>query len=170
MSRKSGKSPAARSAARLAAVQALYDADITGSAADRLIQDFVDQKVGGVALVNNEDDSESEVALAEADSLLLAALVRETLARREALDEMIAGALTGDWHQERLEAVLRAILRVGACELAAMPNTPVRVVISEYVDVASAFYGGAEPGMVNAVLDRVARVVRSAEFGGNGAA
>jgi N utilization substance protein B len=166
MSRKKTGSPVqARSAARLAAVQALYDADLTGASADSLLKDFLDHAIGGRALIGGEDEQETEVALAAADPLLLAAVLRGSLERAEQLDRIVAQALTGDWHIERLESILRAILRAGAFELTAMPETPARVVISEYVDVASAFYGGPEPGLVNAVLDRIARVVRAAELG-----
>jgi len=165
MSRKNSRTPVqARSAARLAAVQALYDAEITGASADALLKDFVDHKIGGRALVTDDDEVETEMDLAPADPLLLATVLRGALERAEQLDQVVAAALTGDWHVERLESVLHAILRAGAFELTAMPETPARVVISEYVDVASAFYGGPEPGLVNAVLDRIARVVRTAEL------
>jgi len=171
MKSKNSRTPVqARSAARLAAVQALYDAEITGANADSLLKDFIDHRIGGRALINNEDEGETEVDLASADPILLAAVVRGALERAEQLDEVVANALTGDWHVERLESVLHAILRAGAFELTAMPETPARVVISEYVDVASAFYGGPEPGLVNAVLDRIARVVRAAELGADGRA
>jgi N utilization substance protein B len=169
MSRKSSRTPVqARSAARLAAVQALYDAEITGADADKLLKDFIDHRIGGRALVTDEDEAETEIDLASADPVLLAAVVRGALANAVLLDEVVANALTGDWHVERLESVLHAILRAGAFELTQMPETPARVVISEYVDVASAFYGGPEPGLVNAVLDRIARVVRAAELGADG--
>jgi N utilization substance protein B len=169
MSRKTPRSPVqARSAARLAAVQALYDAEITGASADTLLKDFVDHKIGSRALVTGADEVETEMDLAPADPLLLAAVLRGALERAEQLDQVVGQALTGDWHVERLESVLHAILRAGAFELTAMPETPARVVISEYVDVASAFYSGPEPGLVNAVLDRIARVVRTAELGGDG--
>jgi N utilization substance protein B len=167
MSRKNPRASAqARSSARLAAVQALYDADITGASADGLIADFVDHRIAGRALMPDDDEGENEIILSPADPLLLAALLRGSLAQSAQLDEVVGRALTGDWHIDRLETILRAILRAGAFELTSMPETPARVVISEYVDVASAFYGGPEPGLVNAVLDRIARVVRAAELGG----
>jgi len=171
MSKKSSRAPVqARSAARLAAVQALYDAELTGDDADKLLKDFIDHRIGGRALVSDEDESETEIDLASADPLLLTAVVRGSLENAAQLDEVVANALTGDWHVERLESVLHAILRCGAFELTRMPETPARVVISEYVDVASAFYGGPEPGLVNAVLDRIARVARAAELGADGRA
>ena len=170
MSKKKRVPVEARSAARLAAVQALYDNQITGDSAETLIKHFVDQAIGGRAIVTDEDEQETEIELEPADPILLAAIIRGAMAQAEQLDEMVAKALTGDWNVERLESVLHAILRAGAFELFSMKETPARVVISEYVDVASAFYGGPEPGMVNAVLDRIARVVRSDELGADGRA
>jgi N utilization substance protein B len=164
MSKK--KSGVSRSTARLAAVQALYDAEVTGDSVDILLKDFIDHGIGSRAIVTDEEDeSETEVALTAPDPLLLAAILRGSLAQAEQLDGIVARALTGDWSIDRLEQVLRAILRAAAFELTNMPDTPVRVVISEYVDIAGAFYAGPEPGLVNAVLDRIARVVRAAELG-----
>jgi len=167
MNKKASRpSSRSRSTARLAAVQALYDADVTGDSVETLLKNFIDHAIGSRAIVTDEDDeTETEVTLAAPDPLLLAALVRGSLERAEQLDEVVAKALTGDWTVERLEAVLRAILRAAAFELTAMPDTPARVVITEYVDIAGAFYAGPEPGLVNAVLDRIARVVRAAELG-----
>lgn len=164
MSKKnSGRS---RSTARLAAVQALYDAEVTGDSVDVLLKDFIDHGIGSRAIITDEEDeSETEVTLTAPDPLLLAAILRGSLAQAEQLDGIVAQALTGDWSIDRLEQVLRAILRAAAFELTNMPDTPVRVVISEYVDIAGAFYAGPEPGLVNAVLDRIARVVRAAELG-----
>lgn len=172
MTAKTGKtrnSAQRRSAARLAAVQALYDTELTGTMIETVLRDFLDHGIGAKALVAKPDDEDSEVeeALAEPDAVLFAAIVRGTMVRREDFDAMIDGALTNDWTSERLEAVLRAILRAGAFELASRPDVPVRVVISEYVDVAHAFYSGPEPKLVNAVLDRIARVVRTGEIEGN---
>jgi len=165
MTRKSPRSPGkARSRARLAAVQALYDADLTGATADRLLSDFIDHALGESVLMSGAHDMETEVLLAPHDPQLLTELLRGCLDRHEQLDHLVAAALSKDWQVARLESVLRAILRAGAYELIAMPATPARVVISEYVDVTGAFYGGPEPGMVNAVLERIARSVRAAEF------
>ena len=82
---------------------------------------------------------------------------------------MLSEALAADWPPERLQVILRCILLVGTCELVARRNTPARVVIAEHVDLAHAFFAGAEPGMVNAVLDRLARRLRPGELAeGNG--
>jgi N utilization substance protein B len=163
MSKKnSGQS---RSTARLAAVQALYDAEVTGDSIDVILNDFIDHGIGSRAIVTDEEDeSETEVALTAPDPLLFAAILRGSLTQAAQLDVVVGRALTGDWNLERLEQVLRAILRAAAFELTNMPDTPVRVVITEYVDIAGAFYAGPEPGLVNAVLDRIARVVRAPEL------
>ncbi len=157
-----------RSVARLAAVQALYNTELTGAPVDTVLNDFIEHGIGGKALMprGEDDDTEVEAPLAEADALLFTAIVRGAVERQGELDAMVGGALTGDWTVERLEAVLRAILRAGAFELATRLDVPPKVAISEYVDVADAFYSGPEPGLVNAVLDRIARVVRGSELGG----
>ena len=158
-----------RSAARLAAVQALYEIELTGSAVDRVLDDFLTHGIGAKTLIAapEDEDAEVEAILAPPDRIMFAAIVRGTTARLEDFDAMVNGALTNDWTVERLEAVLRCIMRAGAFELATRADVPPRVAISEYVDVAHAFFSGPEPKMVNAVLDRIAKVVRSEEIGGD---
>ena len=95
---------------------------------------------------------------------MLTDTVRGALAQRKAIDEMIGDALSKDWSLERLESVLRAILRAGAFELTTRADIPPKVTISEFVDVAHAFYTGSEPGLVNAVLDRIARAARAEDL------
>lgn len=142
-----------RSAARLGAVQALYQMEMTGAGAEDALKDHHDRQSG-----------EGRGRMAEADGDLLALLVRGATDEAPDLDLIINRSLTNDWAVDRLESVLRAILRAGAFELKARAKTPARVAISEYVDVAHAFYAGPEPGLVNAVLDRVARELRPDEF------
>ncbi len=144
---------ARRSAARLAAVQTLYSMDITGVTAAQALDEF-----------RRRQDDEPPGGLAEPDGALVALLVQGATAEAALLDEMIGHSLSRDWTVDRLEAVLRAVMRAGAYEIKARPTTPARVAISEYVDVAHAFYAGSEPGLVNAVLDRIARVLRPEEF------
>jgi N utilization substance protein B len=137
----------------LAAVQALYSMEITGIAAAQALDEFRQRQA-----------EEPRRGMAEPDGALVALLVQGATAEAALLDEMIGRALSKDWSVERLEAVLRAVLRAGAFEIKARAQTPARVAISEYVDVAHAFYAGSEPGLVNAVLDRVARALRPEEF------
>jgi N utilization substance protein B len=147
-------SVARRSAARLAAVQVLYQMDMTGVGAEQALTDARDRRA-----------AEPRGRMAEPDSSLLNQLVKGVSATTERLDSEIGQSLTGDWTVERLEAVLRAVLRAGAWELDTKTQTPVRVCISEWVDVAHAFYSGPEPGLVNAVLDRLAQRLRPEERG-----
>lgn len=159
--------PRRLSAARLAAVQALYQSEMTGASPDAIIRDFLDHGVGRTTMIGPEADDlpEVEVPLAKPDATLFAAIVRGVLERVGDLDQMIGGALHEGWSVGRLELIMLSILRAGAFELIARADIPPRVSISEYTDVAGAFYGGTEPGLVNAVLDRIARVVRGGEIG-----
>lgn len=147
----------ARSAARLNAVQALYQSAIAGGTADQIIAQFIDAGPAGRT-------DEGEPPLAEADIELFAELVRGTDAKAHQLDDMLAACLDPAWPAERLEILLRAILRCGAYELFARSAVPARVVVSEYVRVADAFFDGKEPALVNAVLDRLARTLRPDEW------
>jgi len=153
--RKSGKGGAKQSAARLAAVQALYQAELTGAPVEAVLAEFIALRLG------EEIDG---VSLAGADRVLLELLVRGVGKERDELDDMLAAVLDEDWPVERLETLLRILLRVGALELSRRPEAPVRVVVSEYVDLAGAFFGGKEPGLVNGVLDKLARALRPEAF------
>lgn len=140
-----------RTAARLGAVQALYQIELAGAVPETVIAEFLRHRLG------QEEEGESFGA---ADRLFFAELVRGAAGRQADLDRMITAALTPDWPLARLEAVLRAVLRLGAYELLAEAEVPATVVISEYLDVAHAFFAGKEPGLVNGVLDRLARTLR----------
>jgi N utilization substance protein B len=153
--RKSGKGGAKQSAARLAAVQALYQAELTGAPVEAVLAEFLAFRL---------DEEVDGLSLAAADRGLLEFLVRGTGKERDELDDMLAAVLDDEWPVERLETLLRILLRVGALELSRRPEAPVRVVVSEYVDLAGAFFGGKEPGLVNGVLDRLARALRPEAF------
>ncbi len=146
------------SAARLAAIQALYQIDLGGGSMEDALLDFLRER--GDETVDAPD---GEIAV-RPDRGLFAEIVRGVWARREELSDMIGAALVEGWPLNRLEVVLRCILEAGVYELLARPNVPVRVVIDEYVDLAHAFYAGAEPGMVNGVLDTLAHRLRPDEF------
>ena len=147
---------ARRRAARLGAVQALYQMEIGGANADQVIAEFDRHRLG------KEIEGQS---FGEADRKLFADLVRGVAGAHADLDSMLAACLSDEWAVERLEAVLRAILRAAAYELSERPDVPPRVVISEYMELADAFFAGKEPGLVNAVLDCVARAIRPDELG-----
>jgi N utilization substance protein B len=149
---KAKESGRKRTASRLAAVQALYQIDLTGVSAATAIIEHARHNLGG----NAPDES-----FGEADEQMFAELVEGTAARREDIDRGLTSVLTTDWPLERLEIILRSILRVAVYELLAKPGVPARVIISEYLDIAHAFFAGKEPGLVNGVLDRLARSIRS---------
>ena len=106
----------------------------------------------------------SDEVVGEADRELFAAIVRGASERRTDLDGMVGSALAAGWSLDRMDRVLRALLRAGAFELFSRPETPARVAITEYVGVANAFYEGREPAFVNGVLDKLARVLRPEEM------
>ncbi len=153
----------ALSSARLAAVQALYEMDLAGTPPDPVLREFFKDRWTDANLDEGEEGG-SGGDFVEPDGFLLAALVRGVTERRAELDGMISPALSGDRTPERLQAVLRSILRAGAFELSAMEKIPPKVVITEYVDVAHAFFEGGEPALVNGVLDRLAHTLRTGEM------
>jgi transcription antitermination protein NusB len=144
-----------RSAARLAAVQALYQMDVAGTGLNEIFTEFESHWLGGEI-----EGAQYRPAEAAFFRDIVGGVVRE----QKKLDPQIDAALARGWPLKRIEAVLRAVLRAGAYELACRPDVPAQVVMSEYVDVAAAFVGHEETGMVNAVLDQLARQLRSGEF------
>lgn len=152
-----------RSSARLVAVQALYEIDMTGLGADSVLDEFLRQRWKSAPSMPTEGEQDLP-EMAAPDGALLAELVRGVSNIREQLDAIIGPALSDDWSVERLEVILRAILRSGTFELFSMAKIPARVVINEYVNVAKAFFDDNKPGLVNGVLDKIARVLRAAEF------
>ena len=143
-----------RSAARLAAVQALYQIELSGVAPEAVIAEFQQHRLG------RDQDGEN---YGQADATLFADIVRGAVEHRATLDAAITTVLTPDWPLDRLEVTLRAILRAGAYELSSRRDVPAPVVINEYIDIAHAFFSGKEPGLVNGVLDRLAQSARPEE-------
>jgi N utilization substance protein B len=141
-----------RSAARLAAVQALYQQEMEGTPLPRLLHEFHEHRLG--AMIEDEQYHEAERDFFDD-------IVTGTDARRADIDGLISGRLAEGWTLERLDRPMRAILRAGAYELIARPDVPVASVISEYVDVAHAFYDKRESGFVNGLLDAIAKDARS---------
>ena len=141
-----------RSAARLAAVQALYQMEVSGATTADVIADFTAGKL--------PRETEASHAETEGDLELFKTLVEKAVERQATLDRAIARHLGKGWRLERLDAVARAILRSGAAELEQRTDIPVAVVIDEYVEIAKSFFDGPEPGFVNATLDAAARDLR----------
>jgi N utilization substance protein B len=140
-----------RSAARLAAVQALYQSDMNAIPVPQLLHEFHSHRLGETI------DGER---LADADIDFFDDLVSGAIERRDELDAMVGGLLQQGWSLGRLDRLMLQILRCGAYELVARTDVPAGAVVSEYVDVAHAFYPKAETGFVNALLDRLGKSVR----------
>ncbi len=141
-----------RSAARLAAVQALYQRDMEGTAIPMLLHEFHHHRLG--ATIEGVEYQDAEVDF-------FVDVVAGVGAREAELDELIAGKLAKDWSLSRLDRPMRQILRAGAYELVARIDVPTGSIISEYVDVAKAFYDKMEAAFVNGLLDAVAKQVRA---------
>jgi N utilization substance protein B len=144
-----------RGAARLAAVQALYQMDIAGKGLNDILAEFESHWLG------REVEGEQYLP---AEAAFFRDIVRGFTSEQRRLDPMIDQALSDGWPLKRIEAIVRAVLRAGAFELDKRPDIPARVVVSEYVAVANAFVDREETGMVNAVLDALARRFRTGEF------
>jgi transcription antitermination protein NusB len=153
--RKDERKANRRGAARLAAVQALYQMDIAGAGLNDILAEFESHWIG------------REVEGAQylpAEAAFFRDVVSGVVREQRQLDPLVDQALAEGWPLKRIEAILRAVLRAGAYELGHRSDVPARVVVSEYVDVANAFVDKDETGMVNAVLDQIARQFRAGEF------
>jgi len=144
-----------RGAARLAAVQALYQMDIAGKGLNDIMAEFESHWLG------REVEGEQYLP---AEAAFFRDIVRGFAAEQRRLDPLIDRALAAGWPLKRVEAIVRAVLRAGCYELDKRTDIPARVVVSEYVGVANAFVEREETGMVNAVLDTLARQFRAGEF------
>ncbi|NML08302.1 transcription antitermination factor NusB [Sphingomonas sp. G-3-2-10] len=142
----------ARAASRLAAVQALYQRDMEGTAIPVLLHEFHQHRLGATI---------EEVEYADADQAFFDDIVQGVDARRDEIDRLIASKLADDWSFERLDKPMRQILRAGAYELLGRKDVPVGAVINEYLDVTDAFYDRREKGFVNGLLDAIAKEVRA---------
>ena len=141
----------ARHAARLGAVQALYQMEMSGSGAEEVALEFAEHRF-------------SELP-ADPDAEFFAAIVNGVPRHQVEIDRAIAASLSQKWKLERVDSILRAILRCGVFELVVRKDVPAKVVIDEYVAVAGAFFGAEEHGFVNGALDTIARRKRAPEFG-----
>ena len=141
----------ARHAARLAAVQALYQMEMNGSGAEEVAQEFIEHRFAELPPVPDAD--------------FFSAILDGVPKHQIEIDRAIAGSLSEKWKLERVDSILRAILRGVVFELVDRRDVPAKVVIDEYVAIAGAFFGADEPGFINAALDAIARRKRAAEFG-----
>ncbi|MEP2944250.1 MAG: transcription antitermination factor NusB [Hyphomicrobiales bacterium] len=143
-----------RGAARLAAVQALYQMEIGGANVTEIVAEYENTRLG------HDIDGEQYLS---ADAAYFRGIMSGVVAEQSTIDPIINDALTPDWPLGRVDTTLRATLRCGAFELKNRKDVPARVIISEYVDVAKAFFDVDEPRMVNGVLDKIARLFREDE-------
>jgi len=147
----------ARSAARLAAVQALYQMQMEGTALARLLNEFHQHRLGREV---DDEDHEGEV-FADAEVDFFDDIVSGVDARRKEIDELLVGKLADGWTIARLDKTMLQILRAGAYELMARADVPTATAINEYVDVAKAFFDDREAKFVNGILDAIGKDVRS---------
>jgi transcription antitermination protein NusB len=145
-----------RRSARLAAVQALYQMELTGQDAETVAREFLDHRLRA------EPD-----ATHGPDEALFRAIVAGVPHRQAEIDRAIAACLSANWRLQRIDSILRAILRASAFELVDRKDIPARVVIDEYLEISHCFFGEEEAGFVNAVLDRLAHRDRAQEFAGS---
>ena len=146
---------ALRHAARLSAVQALYQMDVSQQPSKTVIKEFLDHRFG----------HEDEPGMICADEDFFEEVVTGVVTRQTVIDEAIAEHLSEKWSLKRLDMTLRAIMRAAAFEITQRPDVPALVIINEYVAITDEFYEGKEPGFVNGALDKLAKQVRAAEFG-----
>jgi len=154
-SRETPNRASSRSAARLAAVQALYQMDMTGIDLTDVVAEFEAHRLG------QEVEGDQYFA---AEAAFFRDLVEGVVREQRQLDPLIDQQLAQGWRLNRVDSILRAVLRSGAFELSTRKDVPARVVITEYVDIAHAFFGEDEPKVVNGILDRLARTARPDEF------
>ncbi|MCL9999536.1 MAG: transcription antitermination factor NusB [Erythrobacter sp.] len=147
----------ARSAARLAAVQALYQQHMEGTALARLLDEFHQHRLGRT--IDDEDFDEAEYADAEVP--FFDDVVRGVDARKDEIDALVAGKLASGWSLARLDKAMLQVLRAATYELLARMDVPAAVVINEYVEVAKAFFDDGQAKFVNGILDAVARQARA---------
>jgi|TARA_R110002051_G_scaffold23518_2_gene59122 transcription antitermination protein NusB len=140
-----------RGAARLAAVQALYQMDVGGAGVLEVVAEYETHRLG------QELDGDTYL---KADASWFRSIVSGVVRDQVKIDPVVRGALQEDWPLSRLDSTLRAILRAGTFEILERKDVPIPVIVTEYVEIAQAFFEGEEPKIVNAVLDRIAKQVR----------
>ena len=144
-----------RRAARLGAVQALYQMDVGGTLSTSVVKEFIEHRFG----------LEGEEGYIAADEEFFSDIVEGVVKYQEDVDKSISDNLSVKWTLKRLDLTLRAIMRCAGYEILRRPDVPALVIIDQYVSIAADFFEGKEPGFVNGALDKMAKAVRAAEFG-----
>ncbi len=160
---------ARRSAARLAAIQALYEIDVVGAPATPVLKEFLEKRWSNATPQDLDDidytkNADKKAILPQPENKFLKLIVHGVTNDQERLDTAIAPSLNSPWVLDQLHTLVRAILRAGAFEFIQCPEVPARTIISEYVGLAHAFFCENEPAFINAVLDSLAGEYRRDEF------
>ncbi|POF64035.1 transcription antitermination factor NusB [Novacetimonas maltaceti] len=150
-----------RTASRVGAVQALFQIEQAGDNAEAVVSQFTRHRLA----TGDAASGYAEGLVPDADVRLFTAIVRGSVARQKEIDAMVVDVLPSSWPMERLDPVLRALLRAAGGELTAQDPAPSRVIINEYMDVAHGFFSGDEPRMLNGVLDAMSRRIAGGEAG-----
>jgi N utilization substance protein B len=158
----------ARSAARLAAVQALYQMELAATPLNTIIEEFtafrLNRPPGQADGEGTDAGDDADVALLDADQTYFSELVRGAVRRQRDIDPLVDKKLASGWRLVRVDSTLRAIFRAAVFEMMDRVDVPARVIINEYINVAHAFFSDDHPKVVNGVLDHLARELRPAEF------
>ena len=151
----SGANPKLRRVSRISAVQALYQMDVSGEPHKTVVKEFLDHRFG----------HSDQPGMVKADETYFEDIMTGVVTNQSDIDSAISKNLSEKWPLRRLDATLRALLRSATYELQKRPDVPALVIINEYMAIATEFFSGKEPGMVNGVLDKIAKTARAAEFG-----
>ncbi len=152
--------PRPRTAARVAAVQALFQSEQGPENPETVIDQFIRHRLGELPGTGGYEDGR----VPDAYTPLFQRIVRAAVEKQDQLDTLLTGALPEDWPLARLDPVLRALLRAASAELATKDGAPSKVVMNEYLDIAHGFFTGEEPSMANGILNTLARTLRPKEF------
>lgn len=151
----SGANPKHRRAARISIVQALYQMDVASTPSKTVIKEFRNHRFG----------YSDEPEMIEVDEVFFEEIIDGVVSSQDMIDGKISSLLPEKWPLRRLEITLRSLLRAAVFEVTRRPDIPALVIIDEYVSIAADFFDGKESGMVNSILDKIAKEVRAAEFG-----
>lgn len=156
----------ARTAARLAAVQALYQMDLAGTDLNAVIEEFLSSRMlkDESETDSGDEDDSNAIDTSGADRQFFADILRTVVRRQREIDPLVDDQLATGWRLVRVDSTLRAVLRAGVSELLERADVPVRVIINEYINVSRYFFSQDEPRVVNGVLDKIARKLRPSDF------
>ncbi len=147
--------------ARLNAIQALYASEFNDIPIEKITHQFLAKDIGRELIFEDEKGNERFVQIVEADGNLFSKLVQTVQNKKTQIDEIILNSFSENWDKERIELLLQNILRTGIAEFYLQPSLEAPIIINEYVDITRAFYDGAEIKLVNAVLDKFSKIIRS---------